>query len=100
MLGFDPDPDTARGAVKRGAVDALLEDPERAGAEAGLVVTAVPPRTATSLVPRLLASIPAGATLTDLSSVMLPVCLPPNRSAWIGESAIPLRSMVHSASTF
>ena len=87
VLGFDPDPDTARGAVKRGAVDALLEDPERAGAEAGLVVTAVPPRTATSLVPRLLASIPAGATLTDLSSVMLPVLTAATAAMGRGASA-------------
>jgi prephenate dehydrogenase len=73
VLGFDPDPEAARGAVERQAVDALMEDPSRAGAEADLVVTAVPPREAVSLVPRLLASIPAGAVLTDLSSVMLPV---------------------------
>ena len=73
VLGFDPDPEAARGAVERQAVDALMEDPSRVEGEADLVVTAVPPREAVSLVPRLLASIPAGAVLTDLSSVMLPV---------------------------
>ena len=73
VLGFDPDPETSRGAVERQAVDALMEDPSRLGAEVDLVVTAVPPREATSLVPRLLGNLPAGAVLTDLSSVMLPV---------------------------
>ena len=74
VLGFDPDPEAARVASERGAVDALM-DPPRPGAvaEADLVVTAVPPKTAISLVPWLLATIPTGAVLTDLSSVMLPI---------------------------
>jgi len=73
VLGFDPDPEAAREAVERGAVDALMEHPSRVGAEVDLVVTAVPPRGAVSLVPQLLDSLPASAVLTDLSSVMLPI---------------------------
>jgi prephenate dehydrogenase len=71
VLGFDVDEPTARAALSRGAVDALLETSD----DVDLVVTAVPPRVATELVPRLLASMPPKAVLTDLSSVMLPVLL-------------------------
>jgi prephenate dehydrogenase len=67
------DPETARVALERGAVDILGADSGSAYENVDLVVTAVPPRVATSLVPRLLDSIPDGVTLTDLSSVMLPV---------------------------
>lgn len=73
VLGFDSDPETRRAALERGAVDTLIEDPTRVDAGTEIVVTAVPPRTATSLVPRLLAVMPSGPVLTDLSSVMLPV---------------------------
>ena len=72
VLGCDTDPETARAARERGAVDALLQ-PDATDARAELVVTAVPPRAAVVLVPRLAASMPADAVLTDLSSVMLPV---------------------------
>jgi len=72
-LGYDVDPETARAAVERGAVDALLSESGSPGPDLDLVVTAVPPRVAVSIVPRLLASMPEGAILTDLSSVMLPI---------------------------
>jgi prephenate dehydrogenase len=54
-------------------VDEIVADPESFDADLDLVVTAVPPRAATGLVPRFLARLPEGAFLTDLSSVMLPV---------------------------
>ena len=73
VLGYDVDPETARTALDRGAVDALLQGSQGTDSHAALVVTAVPPRVATQLVPRLLASMDPGAALTDLSSVMLPV---------------------------
>jgi len=73
VLGYDVDLETARTAVERGAVDALLSDSEAYSPDTDLVVTAVPPRVAASLAARLLASMPEGAVLTDLSSVMLPV---------------------------
>ena len=73
VLGYDVEPETARTALERGAVDALLEESVGTDSDAELVVTAVPPRVATQLVPRLLASMGRGAVLTDLSSVMLPV---------------------------
>ncbi len=73
VVGFDPDPETARIALERSAVHALLPDPAAIDPDVGLVVTAVPPRVAVSLVPRLLASLSEGVSLTDLSSVMLPV---------------------------
>jgi len=73
VMGTDADPETARAALARGAVDALLSDSEPLDPDLELLVTAVPPRIACSLVPRLLASMPEGAVLTDLSSVMLPV---------------------------
>ena len=73
VLGYDVDPETARAAVERGAVDALLSESGSPGPDLDLVVTAVPPRVAVSIVPRLLASMPEGAILTDLSSVMLPI---------------------------
>ena len=90
VLGFDPDPDSARQALERGAVDALLADAGGADPPPGLVVTAVPPRVATELVPRLLGSMPHGAALTDLSSVMLPVL------AALGASAGSRRRFVGS----
>jgi len=73
VLGYDVDPETARAAIERGAVDSLLPDSASPGPDLDLLVTAVPPRAAASLVPRLLASMPEGAVLTDLSSVMLPI---------------------------
>jgi prephenate dehydrogenase len=73
VLGYDADPGSARQALERGAVDALLADPDSADPAAEIVVTAVPPRVATELIPRLAGSLPQGAVLTDLSSVMLPV---------------------------
>jgi prephenate dehydrogenase len=73
VVGYDLDPEAARAARERGAVDALIEEPERTDLRADLIVTAVPPRAATALVPRLLATMSGDAVLTDLSSVMLPV---------------------------
>ena len=81
VVGFDTDRESARAALERGAVDALLDTPETTDPGADLVVTAVPPREATALVPRLLALIPVGAHLTDLSSVMLPVLTAVGREA-------------------
>ena len=71
VVGSDTDPEAERTALALGAVDALI--PEGIDPSADLVVTAVPPRAAAGLVPRILEALPAGATLTDLSSVMLPV---------------------------
>ncbi len=73
VVGFDADPEAARAAVERGAVEMLLPGGGEAASDADLLVTAVPPRAATTLVPRLLRAMPEGAVLTDLSSVMLPV---------------------------
>lgn len=73
VLGYDVDPEAARAAYDRGAVDALIEDPDRTDPPADLAVTAVPPRAAMALVPRLAASMTGDQVLTDLSSVMLPV---------------------------
>jgi len=73
VLGFDLDAATGAEALKRGAVDALLPSPDTMDPGLDLVVTAVPPRAATELVPRILPRLPEGACLTDLSSVMLPV---------------------------
>jgi prephenate dehydrogenase len=70
---FDADPATARAALEGGAVEALLRVTEDAVPGSESRVTAVPPRAATALVPGLLNSLPEGAFLTDLSSVMLPV---------------------------
>jgi len=72
VTGFDSNPETARAALARGAVDGILPS-EGTDEAVDLVVTAVPPRAAAALVPRLLAALPEGAYLTDLSSVMLPV---------------------------
>ena len=83
VLGYDPDPESARQALDCGAVDALLAHPDIGDPPAELVVTAVPPRVATELIPRLAGSMPEGAALTDLSSVMLPVL------AALGASAQP-----------
>ncbi len=73
VVGSDTDPEAARTALALGAVDALIPPGSATDPSADLVVTAVPPRAATGLVPRILGDLPAGATLTDLSSVMLPV---------------------------
>ena len=70
VLGFDVDLDAAREAKARGAVDEILQGEDRSF---DLVVTAVPPRAAIELVPRILSRLPERAFLTDLSSVMLPV---------------------------
>jgi len=72
VLGYDTDPETARLARERGAVDEVLPTPELPAATE-IVVTAVPPRVAVTLVPRLVDTMPRDTTLTDLSSVMLPV---------------------------
>ncbi|HMI30871.1 MAG TPA: prephenate dehydrogenase [Candidatus Limnocylindrales bacterium] len=90
VLGYDTDPGSARQALERGAVDALLAGPDSAEPPADLVVTAVPPRVATGLIPRLAGSLPRGAMLTDLSSVMLPVL------AALGPSAGVTRRFVGS----
>ncbi len=73
VLGHDTDSETGRAARERGAVDALIQDSDSVDPRADLVVTAVPPRAAIALVPRLAASMHGDAVLTDLSSVMLPV---------------------------
>jgi prephenate dehydrogenase len=73
VLGFDVDPKIGSEALARGAVDALADSPDTIDPDVDLVVTAVPPRAATALVPGLLARLPDGVFLTDLSSVMLPV---------------------------
>jgi prephenate dehydrogenase len=73
VTGFDSNPETARDALARGAVDQLLPSDLSQEEAVDLVVTAVPPRAATELVPRLLAALPEGTHLTDLSSVMLPI---------------------------
>jgi prephenate dehydrogenase len=72
VLGFDVDPDVAREALRRNALDHVVQDPD-ALEDVDLVVTAVPPRAAIELVPRILSRLPERAFLTDLSSVMLPV---------------------------
>jgi prephenate dehydrogenase len=94
VLGYDVDPDSARRALESGAVDALLANPDTADPPAALVVTAVPPRVATELVPRLAGSMSQGAVLTDLSSVMLPVLAalgPPANSGRRFVGSHPLR---------
>jgi len=94
VLGYDADPDSARRALECGAVDALVANPDIADPHAGLVVTAVPPRVATELVPRLAGSLPQGTVLTDLSSVMLPVLAALGASASSGRRFVgshPLR---------
>jgi prephenate dehydrogenase len=73
VVGFDPDPATARAALEGGAIDSLLPTPDAPVPGLDLRVTAVLPRAATTLVPMLLLALPDGACLTDLSSVMLPV---------------------------
>jgi len=73
VVGFDADPAAAEEALEGGAVEALLGVAEEAVPGIEIRVTAVPPRAALALVPKLLASLPEGACLTDLSSVMLPV---------------------------
>jgi len=73
VVGFDADPAAAEEALEGGAVEALLGSAEEAVPGIEIRVTAVPPRAALALVPKLLASLPEGACLTDLSSVMLPV---------------------------
>jgi len=73
VVGFDPDPAAARAALDAGAVEALLTAAEDDVPGILIEVTAIPPRAALTLVPKLLASLPEGACLTDLSGVMLPV---------------------------
>lgn len=73
VLGYDADPEAARLALERGAVDELLRDPRSLPGEVDFVATAVPPRIAMELVPSLGDLLPPAAVLTDLSSVMLPV---------------------------
>jgi len=73
VLGFDSDPETARSARDRGAVEVLLPEATALPPDADLVVCAIPPRAAAALVPTLVDAAPGGAAVTDLSSVMLPV---------------------------
>ena len=72
VTGFDSDPGSAQAALARGAVDEIVLSPDSFDTAPDLVVTAVPPRAAIELLPRLLSRLPEGAHLTDLSSVMLP----------------------------
>ena len=94
VLGYDPDSETARLARERGAVDALLPDSGRPDPDTEIVVTAVPPRVAVTIVPSLTDAMPRDAVLTDLSSVMLPVLTavsakPDRRRRFVGSH--PLR---------
>lgn len=73
VVGFDADPGTARLALERGAVEALIDPSQAMAPDAGIVVTALPPRAATAVVPTLLSVMSGDACLTDLSSVMLPL---------------------------
>lgn len=98
ILGYDIDPDTARLARERGAVDALLSTQEIPDPDTEIVVTAVPPRVAVALVPRLAEAMPRGAILTDLSSIMLPVLTsvsakPETKRRFVGSH--PLRGSEH-----
>lgn len=72
VAGCDGDPAAAQSALARGAVSELFEEAARVPAATDLLVLAVPPRAAAALIPALEATLPSGAVVMDLSSVMLP----------------------------
>lgn len=89
VLGHDPDSESSRLALERGAVDELLRDPRSLPGEVELVAAAVPPRVAMDLIPSLLGPLPPTAVLTDLSSVMLPVLGAARSVPGLGERFVP-----------
>lgn len=68
IVGSDPDPEAARGALERGALDRHENDPAAAVEGADVVVLAAPVDVIPSLCERLAHTIDAGAIVTDVGS--------------------------------
>ena len=68
VVGFDEDPDTARGALDRGAVDELADSPAAAVAGASLVVLCMPVDRMPEALRALEPAVPADAVVTDVGS--------------------------------
>ena len=68
IVGSDPDPDAARGALARGAIDRHEDDPAAAVAGAELVVLAAPVDLIPSLCAALAGRIGPGVVVTDVGS--------------------------------
>ena len=68
IVGHDPDPEVARTALERGALDRHESDPIAAVQRAELVVLAAPVDAIPELCDRLARRIPEGAVVTDVGS--------------------------------
>ncbi len=66
VVGFDTDPQTRAGALAAGAVDAVAQDPQRAVADAEVVVAAAPVGALAQIVRMALREAPAGCVVTDV----------------------------------
>ncbi len=73
MVGYSPQRGEGVQALKASAITELAETPVRAVAGADLVVLAVPPNPTLDLIAQLAPALEAGALLTDVCSVKLPV---------------------------
>ncbi len=69
VSGWDPDQEATLEALERGAIDAILSNPDDGVADAGLLVLAGPPPATMEA----LATIETGALVTDISSVKSPI---------------------------
>jgi len=96
IAGYDEDPANAAEALRRGAATELLETPDRLGNDIELALLAVPPRAAPELVDRLASTLSAGATLVDLSSVMLPALAAAMRHPTLADRYVPAHPLTGS----
>jgi prephenate dehydrogenase len=68
VVGFDPDPQTRATALAAGAVDAVVQEPQQALADADVVVAAAPVGALAEIVRMALREAPAGCVVSDVGS--------------------------------
>ncbi|MGE5178027.1 MAG: prephenate dehydrogenase [Bacteroidota bacterium] len=86
----------AREALAREAVTELFDSPSALPDGTDLVVLAVPPRAAASLIPALDAPLPDGALVMDLSSVMLPSVAASLETTHLADRFVPAHPLAGS----
>lgn len=96
ILAFDEDDAAARRALERGAATDRLRDPYAIPAETEMIVLAVPPGAAADLVRSLAGSVPDGAVVMDLSSIMLPALTASLETPALADRYVPAHPLAGS----
>ncbi|HTM01060.1 MAG TPA: prephenate dehydrogenase/arogenate dehydrogenase family protein [Candidatus Omnitrophota bacterium] len=99
VLGFDEDDAAARRALERGAATERLRDPGAVPAETEVVALAMPPDAAAGWVRALADSVPPGAIVMDLSSIMLPALSASLETPSLADRFVPAHPLAGSESS-